>query len=75
MLKDGQEVERHTVRVNDPLRYNGFAFYQAFFGSAAVMTIKDAHGNVLASEGVPLAWRHAEGRPLGHLHHPRHHAT
>ena len=30
--KDGVEIERHTVRVNDPYRYNGLTFYQAFLG-------------------------------------------
>lgn len=66
LRKDGTEVARHTIRVNDPLRYGTTTFYQAFFGSAAVMTVKDAAGNVLVSEGVPLAWRTtAEQRPIG----------
>jgi cytochrome c biogenesis protein len=66
LRKDGNEVARHTIRVNDPLRYGGTTIYQAFFGSAAVMTVKDADGSVLVSEGVPLAWRTtAEQRPIG----------
>jgi len=66
LRKDGAEVARHTIRVNDPLRYGGTTFYQAFFGSAAVMTVTDADGNVVVSEGVPLAWRtNAEQRPIG----------
>lgn len=56
LYKDGQEVDRHTIRVNDPLRYGGTTFYQAFFGSAAVMTVKDKAGTVLLSQGVPMPW-------------------
>ncbi len=66
LYKDGQEVARHTIRVNDPLRYGETTFYQAFFGSAAVMTVKDASGNTLVADGVPLAWRTtADNRPIG----------
>jgi cytochrome c biogenesis protein len=66
LLKDGAEVARHTIRVNDPLRYGSTTFYQAFFGSAAVMTVKDKAGATLVSQGVPLAWRTtADNRPVG----------
>ena len=66
LYKDGHEVDRHTIRVNDPLRYGETTFYQAFFGSAAVMTVTDADGKRLVSEGVPLAWRTtADNRPIG----------
>jgi cytochrome c biogenesis protein len=66
LYKYGTEVDRHTIRVNDPLRYGETTFYQAFFGSAAVMTVKDADGTTLVSEGVPLAWRTtADNRPIG----------
>jgi cytochrome c biogenesis protein len=66
LYKDGTEVARHTIRVNDPLRYGDTTFYQAFFGSAAVMTVKDDKGTTLVSEGVPLAWRTtADNRPIG----------
>jgi cytochrome c biogenesis protein len=66
LYKDGTEVERHTIRVNDPLRYGDTSFYQAFFGTAAVMTVKDDKGNTLVSEGVPLAWRTTvDDRPIG----------
>jgi cytochrome c biogenesis protein len=72
LYKNGVEVDRHTVRVNDPLRYNGITFYQAFFGSAATMSIKDAKGNALVtSEGVPLAWTtNDEGRHIGSVNIP-----
>ena len=72
LYKNGQEVDRHTVRVNDPLRFNGLTFYQAFFGSAATMSIKDAAGkDLVTSEGVPLAWTtNDEGRHIGSLNIP-----
>ncbi len=71
LYKDGQEVARHTIRVNDPLHYGDTTFYQAFFGSAAVMTVKDAGGNTLVSQGVPLEWRTtADNRPIGSFNIP-----
>ena len=66
LYKDGAEVDRHVIRVNDPLRYGETTFYQAFFGSAAAMTVTDAEGKTLVSQGVPLAWRTtADNRPVG----------
>jgi len=68
VFKDGAEIDRHTVRVNDPYRYGDTTFYQAFFGAAAVMTVTDASGKELYSGGVPLAWRtNADNRPVGSL--------
>jgi cytochrome c biogenesis protein len=71
LYKDGTEIDRHTIRVNDPLRYGDTTFYQAFFGASAVMTVKDAAGTTLVSEGVPLAWRTtADDRPIGSFNIP-----
>jgi len=56
VTQDGQVVAQQQVRVNEPLRYRSVSFYQAFFGPAAVMTVKDAAGATIRSEGVPLAW-------------------
>jgi cytochrome c biogenesis protein len=72
LYKDGSEVLRHTVRVNDPLRYNGLSFYQAFYGAAATMSVTDDAGNALvASEGVALAWTtNDEGRRIGSFNIP-----
>jgi cytochrome c biogenesis protein len=66
LYKDGQEVDRHTVRVNDPLRYGGVTFYQAFYGASAIMTVKDTDGNVvLEAAGVPLAYSTDDGHKFG----------
>jgi len=68
---NGQEVKRGTTRVNSPLSYKGISFNQAFFGQVAVLEVKDAAGNVIINEGVPLAWTSSEGRrPVGFLEVP-----
>ena len=33
VIRDGKEVVRKTIRVNDPLSYEGITFYQSSFGS------------------------------------------
>jgi cytochrome c biogenesis protein len=72
LYKDGAEIDRHVVRVNDPLRHEGLTFYQAFYGAAAAMTVKSAEGETLVdSEGVALAWEtNDEGRPIGSFNIP-----
>ena len=55
LLQNGTEVARHTIRVNDPLRYEGISFFQSFFGPAVVLSAS-ADGAPLFSGGVPLAW-------------------
>jgi cytochrome c biogenesis protein len=65
VTQDGQAVLQQQVRVNEPLRYNGISFYQAFFGPAAVVTVKDAEGKSLYSGGVPLAWTANGGNKVG----------
>jgi cytochrome c biogenesis protein len=65
LYKDGNEIARHTIRVNDPLRYGATAFYQKAFGTAAMLTVKDAAGNVLLAEGVPMTWPLDDGRRGG----------
>lgn len=65
LRKDGEEITRHTIRVNDPLRYGATSFYQSFFGVAAVMKVLDATGAEIAAESVPLAWEVEGGRKGG----------
>lgn len=66
VLRNGQPESTWQIRVNDPLRVDGITFYQAGFGSSAVMDIKDAQGNTLVNEGIPFTWQlNAEERPLG----------
>ena len=67
VTKDGQVVAQQLVRVNEPLRYDGISFFQAFFGPAAVMTVKDATGSTISTGGVPLAYTANGGNKVGSL--------
>jgi cytochrome c biogenesis protein len=67
----GQEVKRGTTRVNSPMSYKGISFNQAFFGQVAVVEVRDAAGNDVFNEGVPLAWTSNQGnRPVGFMELP-----
>ncbi len=67
LYKDGTQVAATTIRVNDPLSYDGATYYQSSYGQAAVMTVKDASGKTVYSEGLPLDQVSADGadRPAG----------
>lgn len=56
LTRDGVEVDRHDVRVNEPLIIDGVYFHQASFGHSAVVRIVDDSGELFHG-GVPLAWR------------------
>lgn len=56
LFKNGAQVARQEVRVNEPLRYDGVAFYQSYFGAAASMTITDEDGAQIYSGSVPLQY-------------------
>lgn len=66
---NGKEVAHQTVRVNEPLTYDGIRFHQSFFGPAVVMQVKDDSGKVLYDDGVALAYAMGE-RPLGYFDLP-----
>jgi len=51
----GVEVARQTVRVNEPLSYNGWSFHQNFFGPAARLEIRDDAGALLWSGDAPFS--------------------
>ncbi len=66
VARDGQEVARQTVRVNDPLQFEDLTFYQSFYGPAARLKVADETGTSLFEDGVALAWRATDGnRPIG----------
>ena len=56
LYKNGVQVERKTIRVNQPMTWDGVSFYQSFFGFAASMKVTDATGKTLYGEAVPLVW-------------------
>ena len=66
VYRDGAEVARQTIRVNDPLRLDGFTFYQNTFGPAIDLDIRDAAGDLAWSGPVILAGQFL-GLPQGFL--------
>jgi cytochrome c biogenesis protein len=67
----GREVARQTVRVNEPLVYNGVRFHQSAYGNAAAVTIKDSNGVPLFQDSVPMTLRTTDGtRPVGYVYLP-----
>lgn len=68
LVRDGREVARQDVRVNHPLIYQGVYFYQASFGVAGVIEVRDASGATVFSDGVPLQWATQDGAlAYGHV--------
>ncbi len=63
VYRDGQEVARKTIRVNDPLSVDGYTFHQNGFGAAPHLVISDADGRPLWDAPVPLTGGVA-GRPF-----------
>lgn len=61
LYRGDERVAAQTVRVNEPLRYDGVGIHQAYFGVAAVLTIRDAAGATLFSGGIPLEYTSADG--------------
>jgi len=54
VYRDGQELARKTIRVNDPLSVGGYTFHQNGFGPAPDLVVRDGGGAVLWSGPVPL---------------------
>ncbi len=61
LYKHGKVVKTQTVRVNQPLRYDGISFFQSFFGVAAAVRATDRNGAALFDRGVPLAYASDDG--------------
>jgi cytochrome c biogenesis protein len=66
VFRGGEEIARKTIRVNDPLRVDGFAFHQNTFGPTAELTIHDA-GGALVWDGPLLLDDELFGRPQGFM--------
>ena len=54
VFRDGREVGRGSVRVNDPLIVSGVRFHQAFFGPAVAMRVRNATGDIVFDDRIPL---------------------
>jgi cytochrome c biogenesis protein len=77
VYRDGQEIARKTIRVNDPLTVAGYVFHQNTFGPSAGLDIRDAAGNLVWSgpvvmvpdeqTGLPSAFMTIPGSQIGLL--------
>ncbi len=54
VYRDGQEIARKTIRVNDPLGVAGYTFHQNGFGPAPHLVLRDGEGRTLWDAQVPL---------------------
>ena len=69
VFRDGREIARKTIRVNDPLSVAGYTFHQNGFGPAPDLVLRDRGGDVLWSGPIPLT-EQAAGFPFGTLSVP-----
>ncbi len=53
VYRDGTEIARKTIRVNDPLSVAGYTFHQNGFGPAPYLVVRDAAGKPLVGRGGP----------------------
>ena len=66
VYRDGQEIARKTIRVNDPLTVDGFVIHQNSFGAAETVRIRDTNGRLVWSAPV-LMDSQLLGKPQGFL--------
>jgi len=66
VFSNGVEVARKTIRVNDPLEYDGYAFHQNTFGPAETLQITDPNGALVWSGPVLLDGA-LNGKPQGFM--------
>jgi len=69
VFRNGNEIARKTIRVNDPLEIDGYSFHENGFGAAPELLISDATGKPLWDGPVPLTDT-ADGFPWGTLSVP-----
>jgi cytochrome c biogenesis protein len=74
VYRDGDLVQRKTIRVNDPLTVDGYTFHQNGFGPAPHLVVRDSGGAPLwdgqvpmtgAAGGAPYETMAVPGRDLG----------
>jgi cytochrome c biogenesis protein len=66
VYRNGEEVARKTIRVNDPLEFSGYAFHQNTFGPAETLQITDPTGK-LVWDGPVLLDGALAGKPQGFM--------
>lgn len=72
LYRDGVVVQQQTVRVNEPMRFDGISVYQSFYGVAASLQVRDAAGRPVFDGGVPLKWQSDDGtQSIGRISLPQ----
>jgi len=66
VYRDGRQVARKIIRVNDPLEVDGFVFHQNTFGAAETLDVRDPAGR-LVWHGPVLMDDQVLGKPQGFL--------
>jgi cytochrome c biogenesis protein len=66
IYRQGQQIARKEITVNDPLSVDGWAFHENFFGPAVEMDVRDSQGQILYSGSVLLDGQ-LGGKPEGLL--------
>ncbi len=66
VYRDGEEIARKTIRVNDPLSIGGYTFHPNGFGPAPHVVVRDEEGRALWDAQVPMT-DSAGGAPYGIL--------
>jgi len=66
VYRDGQQIARQVIRVNEPLTVDGFVFHQNTFGPAAELSITAGDGT-LAWQGPVILDGQFQGQPQGFL--------
>jgi len=69
VYRDGREVARKTIRVNDPLEVGGFVFHQNTFGAAETLEVRDPTGRLVWHAPVLMDGQ-VLGKPQGLLSLP-----
>ena len=66
VYRDGEQIARKQITVNDPLSVDGWVFHENFFGPAVELDVRDESGLILYSGSVILDGNLA-GQPEGLL--------
>lgn len=66
VYRNGEEIARKEITVNDPLSIDGWVFHENFFGPAVEVDIRDEAGRILYSGSVLLDGN-LSGQPEGLL--------
>ena len=63
LFKNGEEVKRESITVNNPMTYGSTTFYQTSFGQAAQFRVTDSEGRVLYDDSIELGLFRASANP------------